>query len=144
MLLAGIGANTIASLPLFFGLILYGEHIMSLYGREFINHRAVMILTAFTGIVLAVQLPIGNVIAGVGKMWVGALMNFGWGTVLIVATWVLVHHYGWGAEGVAAAYLIAYCALACWTVGFAITIMKSDGTSFSSLGGSKSVIALEM
>ena len=53
----------------------------------------------------------------------GALMNFGWAVVLLMSAWIFINQ-GWGAYGLATAYLIAYAFHALWTFGFAFKILQ--------------------
>jgi hypothetical protein len=56
---------------------------------------------------MAVISPVGNAILAAGGVWAGASMNVIWGVVLVALTWKFVE-MGWGATGVALAYVGAY------------------------------------
>jgi O-antigen/teichoic acid export membrane protein len=122
---AAIAVNGICALPLLLGLGFASGQIMNFYGPGFARHRIVLMMTAATGALMAVQGPIGNLIAGFGRMWVGALQNLAWASTLIIAAWVLLGR-GWGAEGLALAYLISYVAHSTWRFWFGYRLLQQE------------------
>ncbi len=82
-----------------------------------------MLLTAG---LLAVQMPVGQIIIASGRIWLGLFMNIGWALVYLFGTWLWVGH---GAAGVAAARLAAYVAHALWTFWFALSILRGESGS---------------
>ena len=82
-------------------------YIMSAYGADFAREWPTLVVMLLAGAVAAVQMPIGVIIAASNRMWTGFLLNLGWSTVLLTATWWLVQ---WGSFGVAVGQLLAYTA----------------------------------
>lgn len=124
-LVAAISVNALCAVPTLLILFLASRYVMSLYGPSFASHGAVLRFTAATGALMAIQIPVGNMIAGFGRMWVGASQNLAWAAVLLVSAWFLLHA-GWGAEGLAAAYLISYVAHSVWTFWFGMRLLHSE------------------
>ncbi len=122
---AAIAVNALCSAPILIALLFMSRSIMTLYGPSFSGHGTVLKLTAATGALLAIQVPIGNLIAGLGRMWIGALQNLGWAIVLTTSAWWFVSR-GWGAEGLALAYLVAYLCHAAWTFWFGLRLLKVE------------------
>jgi riboflavin transporter FmnP len=56
----------------------------------------------------------GNLLSAQSRMWLGSIMNFGWATVYIFASYLLTSR-GWGATGLATGLLIAYTAHLFWS-----------------------------
>jgi hypothetical protein len=75
---------------------------------------------------LAVQTTVGQLLVASERLWLASAMNLGWGASYIFFTFMLVHH---GAMGMATARLLAYLAHACWTLAFAIYIIKDSSSS---------------
>lgn len=97
------------------------QNIINFYGKGFESGGLTLIIVLFTAGLLAIQIPVGNVILASGKMWLGFIMNLGWGLVFIIMTWLLIR---FGSFGLASARLIAYIAHATWTFWFAYNITK--------------------
>lgn len=95
--------------------------IMSSYGPAFSEGWPVLVAVLATAGLLAVQTPVGQIIAASGRMWLGSAMNLGWAVCFLVLTWVLIR---WGALGLAGARLIAYIAHATWTFAFAAYVLS--------------------
>lgn len=109
-----IGVNALCVLPVIVPILFFSRRIMSLYGPGFSSEGWVLIITAFTAGLYAIETPVGDIIAATNKMWVGAYMNLGWACALLSSAWILLRH-GWGAGGLATAYLIAYTVHGLWT-----------------------------
>lgn len=104
-----------------------GPVIARLYGRGFEATPAVLNVALITGGLLAIQAPVGHVLVASGRMWVGFVMNLGWGACFLGATSVLVNR---GAVGLAEARLIAYVVHGIWTGWFALRVLRGgDMTS---------------
>jgi O-antigen/teichoic acid export membrane protein len=123
VLLAAISVNIAFALPIVLALLFLSGRVMALYGPGFASRGAVLRITAITAGLLATQTPVGNIIAAAGRMWLGALMNLGWATVLLISALSLLGR-GWGADGLAYAFLLAYVAHATWTFWFAGTVLR--------------------
>jgi len=119
-----IRLNAIAVFPLVAVGSLLSPYIMASYGRGFGGSWLTLCFVLVTAAVLAVQVPVGQIIVAAGRMWLGALMNLGWGMCFIALTWAFL---SWGALGLACARLIAYLLHATWTFLFAFHLIRSGG-----------------
>ena len=115
--------SALTSFPILLLLILFRKSIMGLFGTEFVASANVLIIVSLTVGFLAIETPIGKIIAASGKMWMGVIMNFGWAVVLFLSGWYLVRQ-GYGAYGLAIAYLLAYIVHGFWTYAFALHLLK--------------------
>ena len=120
-------ANAIFALPVLLALLPCSRWIMSFYGPAFSAKGPVLEVLLLSGALLAVQIPVGNLIAAFGRMWVGFFMNAAWAVCFLITARVLVSQ-GWGAQGLASAYLVAYIAHAAWTFWFASKILRHSPT----------------
>lgn len=107
MVLSAMGLNAIFILPIFLPILFLSSRILAFYGPGFASQGAVLIVMAVAATLYSVETPVGDIIAASGKMWLGAYINLGWAFVLLLASWLLLR-MGWGACGLAVAYLIAY------------------------------------
>lgn len=123
VLIASVVTSALAALPIAAVLILASGFVMSLYGPAFAGHGLVLVVVALTVVLLTVQMPVGQMIAATGRMWLGAIMNTAWSLVFLTAAAVLIAN-GSGAFGLALAYLIAYVAHSFWTIAFAVIVVK--------------------
>jgi len=114
--------NGLVVLPLVFAASIGSPYIMSLYGDEFADSWPTLLVVLFTSGLLAVQLPVGQVIVASGRMWTGFLMNLGWSIVFVLGTMALLDD---GAFGLAVARGLAYIVHAVWTFGFARSLICS-------------------
>ena len=115
-------------LPLAILVSFLSPWIMRGYGESFVEGHWTVVLSVATAALLAMMTPVGHLISASGRMWVGFWMNAGWGATMLVASWWMVR---WGAEGLAAARLIAYVLHAVWTFGFVYAMKKRSGRIFS-------------
>lgn len=109
VLLASSSINGVVAGGILAILWLLGPLIARAYGRGFEGTPAVLNVALITGAVVAVQSPVGHIIAASGRMWTGFAMNLGWAICFIVGTLYLVRG---GALGVSHARLIAYVVIA--------------------------------
>ncbi|MDF1515064.1 MAG: hypothetical protein P1S60_14730, partial [Anaerolineae bacterium] len=80
-----------------------------------------LVVVLLTAGILAVQTPVGQIIAASGKMWIGFAMNGGWAVVFVLGTLFLVDE---GSLGLATARMVSYILHATWTFGFAIWFIR--------------------
>jgi len=95
--------------------------IMTSYGPGFAEGWPILIVVLITAAFLAIQGPVGHVIAASGRMWLGSMMNLGWAACFIFSTWLFID---WGAFGLANARLLAYATHGIWTFAFAAHLLK--------------------
>jgi O-antigen/teichoic acid export membrane protein len=122
----GIGLNAFVCIPAGVILLILSPYIMALYGAEFEAGSGTMDIVVLTAMLLAVQAPVGQVIAASGRMWMGAAMNLGWAFVFLFSTYLLVSS-GYGAFGLALGRGIAYLVHAAWTLGYAVIVLRQAG-----------------
>jgi O-antigen/teichoic acid export membrane protein len=128
VLLGSVLMNAICTLPVVLVLLPFSGWVMSLYGPAFSGRGPVLAILLLSAALLAVQTPVGNLIAAFGRMWAGFGMNAGWAACLLVVTHVLLG-LGWGAQALASAYFAAYLAHALWTFSFAAAVLRRIQTS---------------
>lgn len=97
--------------------------IMASYGTGFGQAWLTLVVILITAGLLAVQTPIGQIIAASGRMWLGTLMNAGWAVCFVCFTWSFIH---WGSLGLAGARLGAYLVHAIWASSFAIMLLRRN------------------
>ena len=89
-----------------FLIVVFCNHIMSLYGKGFSEPMPLIVLS-FSTIFTSISNVLGISISSLSKMWTWFGVNFVWAASTIVATYVLVG-MGYQAIGVAMAVLIGY------------------------------------
>lgn len=120
MILA-IKMNALFVLPLVLLASIGSPFIMNLYGESFSEGWPTLVVVLLTAGLLAVQTPIGQIIAASGKMWIGFAMNGGWAIVFVLGTLLLIDH---GSLGLATARMVSYIVHATWTFGFAVWFIR--------------------
>jgi len=120
LLKLSIGLNSLLVVPIII-LSLASPLIMASYGREFASDWATLCIMLLTAGLLAMQMPVGQIIIASGKIWPGLLMNTGWALVYLLGAWLLV---GQGATGLAAARLGAYILHAAWTFWYVLHLLR--------------------
>jgi O-antigen/teichoic acid export membrane protein len=110
-------------LPLVLCGAIASPYVMAWYGPAFREAWPTLIVILVTAGLLAVLNPVGQVIAALGRMWAGTLMNLGWAASFLLLTFLLVP---WGALGLAWARLTAYLLHAVWTLAFARVLLARD------------------
>jgi len=94
---------------------------MNLYGEGFGNGWPTLVVVFLMSGLLAVQIPVGHIIAASGKMWLGFAMNSGWAITFIIGTLLLLDH---GSLGLATARAISYIVHTTWVSVFAIWLIR--------------------
>jgi len=80
---------------------------MKPYGEGFNEGYVVLIILAFTNVLVAVNNVIGQAIAASGNMWIGFVFNLAWGIYLIFLSRYFFQS-GYGAIGLSLSLLISY------------------------------------
>ena len=114
--------NAIVLIPVTLLGCFWSHDIMAAYGKGFEGTWLTLIVVLMTACFLAIQTPVGQVIAAAGKMWMGFIMNLLWAIATIICTLLLIKK---GALGVAAAQLFGYLIHGVWTLGYASRIIRS-------------------
>jgi O-antigen/teichoic acid export membrane protein len=116
-----IKLNGAVVLPLVILGCLASPWIMASYGHGFREGWPVLVAVLVTAGLLAVQTPVGQIIAAAGRMWLGSGMNLGWAACFVTLSWLTLDS---GALGLASARLAAYVLHATWTFAFAAYLLK--------------------
>jgi len=111
MMFLTIKVNGLLVLPVVAMASLISPFIMGLYGGEFVRGWPTLVVVLLTAGVLAIEMPVGPIIAASGKMWLSFAMNGAWALVFIATTLLLVSR---GSVGVATARAIAYAMHGTW------------------------------
>lgn len=123
ILLYAMTSNAIVTVPFAIVIGLASPYIMNLYGANYSNAYLPLVIATTAAALMAIQSPIGNLLAASSRMWLGAFMNFGWSIVYAGVAYLLLDM---GATGVAIALLTAYIAHTVWVGWFAVkTLGKS-------------------
>jgi len=120
-----IKMNLLIVAPLVLVASIASPYIMSLYGKGFGEGWPTLVVVLLTAGLLAVQIPVGQIIAASGKMWVGFAMNMGWATVFVGSTFLLIDY---DSLGLATARMISYIFHATWTFGFAFWLIRKGAS----------------
>ncbi|MBW8004031.1 MAG: oligosaccharide flippase family protein, partial [Planctomycetes bacterium] len=120
-LVLAIKMNALLVLPLVLLVSIASPYIMNLYGEGFGSGWPTLVVVLLTAGLLAVQMPVGQIIAASGKMWLGLAMNCGWAITFIVGTLLLLDH---GSLGLATARAISYIVHTTWVSVFAIWLIR--------------------
>lgn len=123
-----IKLNGASVLPLVMVGCLISPFIMQLYGETFSEAWPTLVIVLLTAGLLSIQTPVGNIIAASGRMWLGFIMNAGWGLLFISITWTLLN---WGAIGLAIARGGAYVIHAIWTFWFAYSVIQKFSKNYN-------------
>jgi O-antigen/teichoic acid export membrane protein len=99
--------NLIIGLTFAVIIALGSKLIMLSYGKNFIDGSFVLIILSFTAVLISVNGVIGQVIAGIGKMWLGFSLNLIWAAALIFFSNLFLNK-GYGAIGLSYAMFISY------------------------------------
>jgi O-antigen/teichoic acid export membrane protein len=116
-----IKANLIIVMPMAIAASMASPYIMRSYGPGFADGWPTLVIVVFTAGLLAVQTPVGQIIAASGRMWIGFVMNAGWALSFVLTTLMFVNR---GAIGLASSRGVAYVVHAAWTFGFAAWLLR--------------------
>ena len=120
-LFLSIRANLLVTFPLVLAACLASPFIMSLYGDGFASGWPTLVVVLITAGILVLQVPVGQIIAASGKMWLGFTMNMGWAAIFVIGALLLAPQ---GSLGLATARCIAYVFHGLWTFGFVFLWLK--------------------
>lgn len=99
--------NIVISLLMTIVISFFSSFIMKSYGKGFEEGKVVLIVLAFSAVLVSINNVIGQAIASKGKMWIGFLFNLVWGIILLICAYIFLN-LGYGAKGLAYSFLIAY------------------------------------
>lgn len=118
ILLYAMGANAIVAVSMAVIVCIFSSNIMRLYGNSFEHDNVPLVVAVMTAALLAIQTPVGTLLAASSRMWLGALMNAGWAFVYVGMAYFLVNK---GALGILSALAIGYVAHTIWVARFTVT-----------------------
>jgi O-antigen/teichoic acid export membrane protein len=122
-LIFAIAANAIVALPVAVIVSIFSPKIMGMYGNNFQHDYLPLTLAVMTAAILAIQAPVGNMLAASSRMWLGALMNAGWASVYVSVAYLLVNK---GAVGVTLALGIGYIIHTIWVGCFTVKALGKN------------------
>lgn len=85
---------------------LFGDWIMGLYGKGFIDKPVILLLAGST-IFSSISTVIGLSITSKNKMWTGFMFNLIWASLLLMFSYIFISK-GMGASGLALAMFLSY------------------------------------
>lgn len=100
---------------------LFSKFIMNSYGLGFNTGKWVLLILAFSSVLISINSVIGQAIASKNLMWYGLLFNGLWAVVLFIVSLFFLR-LGMGAIGLALANLIAYMLHTLWQFAFLLNI----------------------
>ena len=122
VLLTSIKISVAVTVPFVIIGSILSPQIMGAYGETFVEDWPTLVVSLTTCVVVAIQVPAGNMLAASNRMWLGFGMNVLWAAAFLGATWLLVQ---WGAFGLALARLIAYTAQGSWACFYAMALVRT-------------------
>ena len=117
-----IRANALLVIPIAVIAGVASPWIMSLYGEGFRSGWPVLLIVLASSGILALQMPVGQVIVASGKIWIGFAMNAVWAIMFVLLTLQFV---GKGAFGVASARALCYAVQAACSFAFAVWFIRA-------------------
>lgn len=100
--------NIYISIIMVVGFVAISPLIVITYGKDYQGALYPLIIMLVTTGLVAVNNVIGQVIASKNKMWLGFFVNFIWGIVLIILSYIFIVLFKLGAIGISLAYLLSY------------------------------------
>jgi len=121
IIILSIKINATIVLPIIIIGSLLSPYIMSLYGNNFTDGWPTLVITFITAGIVAVLVPVGNIIVATGRMWLGFFMNMGWAIVFVITTFILIEY---GSIGLAIGKGVGYLFHAIWVSTFVYYFFK--------------------
>lgn len=121
ILLLAMSANAIITVPLALLIGVFSPQIMSLYGKGYEADHVALVLSASIAALVAVQVPVGSLLAARSRLWLGSLMNLGWALVYLTAACALAYK---GAAGILMALGAGYIIHIAWVGRFAMCELR--------------------
>jgi O-antigen/teichoic acid export membrane protein len=100
------GVIAFAVVPLSVLVIFATDLILKIYGKSYSSGTSIFIVMVFSTIIQSIGSVTGIVIQSKGKMWMGLIINFIWGSTLLACVYGLVSKYG--ALSLSIGYSLAY------------------------------------
>lgn len=122
-LVLAIKANAFLVIPVAVIACFISPQLMGLNGNEFRAGWPTLVCVLCATILMAVNGPIGQIIAAAGKMWIGFLLNLVWGLTMILGTIVFINK---GSFGLALARAGSYVLHTVWGSLLIYYLVKSS------------------
>lgn len=116
LIVFSVFVNGIVSIPSAILISILSQFILGFYGADYQQYSNVLIFASLASVLLAIQMPVGNLVASTSRMWTGFFMNIGWAAVYTFSATELLAK---GALGIIQAMIIAYVVHATWTFYYA-------------------------
>lgn len=113
-IILNLRATWVVSLPLTIMLIVLNKPLAAIFGRAFSGSAPVMALLMVSCFLMVVNGTVGTALVSSGRIWTGTALNIGWAAALVAGAYLMVPSMG--AQGLAAAYLLAYLLHTIWTM----------------------------
>ena len=125
-----IVASCLTALACAVPISLLSHQIMSSYGNGFVEGAQIIVILAFSAVLIAGANAVGQFLAAENQMWFGAALNGAWAAVIIAVSWQL---RGSGAKGLAVASTLAYVLHAMTSVVVLIRLAPSKRRSVAAI-----------
>lgn len=110
----------------------FSGFILKAYGSAYVHGERVLMLIAIAAIFASLVNVPGNLLSAQSRMWLGSIMNFGWGILYVGCSYIFVKR-NWGASGLATGLLIAYVIHLTWSyVWMARAVRRTSNIKFLS------------
>jgi O-antigen/teichoic acid export membrane protein len=96
--------------------------LMTQMGAEFADGTGVLCILLTTTLVMALVAPVGNSLQASGRSGISLMLNLAWAVTYFTLAWWFVSS---GAEGIAWARLLAYCAHLVWVSAYVVVFLWS-------------------
>ena len=106
--------NCTLTLLISIGISVFGDNVLSFYGKAYADGKAVLILISIAAALASSISVTGNLISAHSKMWLGSAMNFAWSMCFILVAFGLIQN-GYGAFGAAIGLVVAYIFHVTWS-----------------------------
>jgi O-antigen/teichoic acid export membrane protein len=128
--LAAVTVSGACAAGLLIPLLIFSNQIMGLFGPQFRMEGPVLIVMSIAGALLAVTVPVGNLIAGAGNIWWGVLLNAIWAAILLGSGryFLTVHP---NAMSIAESHLLAYGLHILGNLFCVVKILKPSGAALA-------------
>ena len=124
VLLVNLVLITVISTLIFLFILVFGESMMNMYGKDFTDKQPLIYL-AISTIFSSVSNLIEMSIYSKNKMWPNLLLNFIWALSMILTSHILVER-GFGATGLSIAVLISYVIKTICMSGYIKYILRNE------------------
>ncbi|MGO9109688.1 MAG: oligosaccharide flippase family protein [Thermoguttaceae bacterium] len=116
-----IAVNGLLVAPVVLLGVLASPWIMASYGRDFADGWPTLVVILLTAGLVALQYPVGQMIAASGRIWLQTFVTIGWAVSFLGMTWLLVSS---GALGLAGARAVACLIQAVWSFAFVTFLLR--------------------